>query len=154
AMWATTVEVASVKNGDSEASFGLDVSFTPERYLKRPVLDGDGQPTGFSTEDAPGKVSGYRFMSFFLAPSQANFDGFDAVVDQHWLRTDPSPDAAALRTATDQANGAWRILHRVTYVSRVPPTLQPSPSASASTKLAPPANLESNTVVVRMIERL
>ena len=38
-------------------------------------------------------------------------------------------------------------------MSRVPPPLQPMPSETVATRLAPPANLESNTVVVRMIEQ-
>jgi hypothetical protein len=153
-LFANTVEITSVKNAQSSSAFGIEVAFAPDRYLKRPLLDGQGAPTGFTEQDAPGKVDGYRFMSFFVAPSRDNFDRFGQVIDQNWLRNSPAPDAAALRTATDQANGAWRILHRVTYVSRVPPVLQPTPSETVSTQPAPPANLSSNTVIVRMIERL
>ena len=148
-----TLEVESIKQKDSSSSYGLDVAFSPERFLKRPVLDGQGEPLGYTADDAPGKVDGYRFMSFALPPSERNFESFQTVVDRQWLTQSADPGAAALRTATGEANGAWRVLHRVTYVSRVPPPLQPTPAETAPEDLEPPANLESNTVLTRLVER-
>ncbi|WP_246136696.1 LamG domain-containing protein [Leekyejoonella antrihumi] len=154
ALFASSVEVMSVRDKDSESSFGLDVDFDPDRYLKRPVLGADGQPTGYTEDDAPGKVTGYRFMSFFLPPSEDNFSTFNqTVIDQNWLANSADPAAAALRTATVQTNGAWRVLHRVTYVSRVPPPLQPTTTDTTAPPVVPPANLASNVVITRLVEQ-
>jgi hypothetical protein len=149
-----SVEVVSIREKDSESGFGLSAAFTPDRYLKRPVLDENGQPVGYTDDDAPGKVTGYRFMSFFLPPSEQNFADFNAlVVDRNWLNNSADPNAAALRAATVQANGSWRVLHRTTYVSRVPPTLQPATADTAAPPVVPPAGPAGNTVLTRLIER-
>lgn len=152
ALWNTSLEIVSIKKKESEISFGLDVEFSPEFYLKRPIVE-DGVPIGYTEEDAPGKVDGYRFMSYFLAPSEQNFLEFQRVVDQNWLNNSSDPGAAALLTATSAANGAWRVLHRVTYVSRVPPPLQPAPSETTPPPVTPPANLDSNSVIVQLVEK-
>jgi large repetitive protein len=153
ALFSGSVEVVSVRSKESESGFGLEVDFTPDRYLKRPVLDSDGQPVGYTEDNAPGKVTGYRFMSFFVPPSEHNFDLFNAqVIDKNWLNNSADPNAAALRTATVQTNGAWRVLHRVTFVSRVPPPLQPASTDTTAPPVVPPANLASNTLITRMIE--
>ena len=150
-LWSTSLEVTSIKRSESESSFGLDVEYEPDRFLKRPVLDNAGTPVGYTEDNAPGKVNGYRFLSFFIAPSQDNFLEFQRVVDQNWLQNSSDPNAAALLTATSAANGAWRVLHRVTYVSRVPPPLQPSPAQTLPEPITPPANLASNTIIVRLV---
>jgi len=153
ALFGSSVEVVSIRNSESETGFGLDVDFETDRYLKRPVMDGDGQPVGYTEQDAPGKVTGYRFSSFFVPSSERNFDTFSrGVIDQNWLHNSQDPGAAALRTATTSANGAWRVLHRVTYVSRVPPPLQPAPAATGAPAVTPPANEASNTVLTKLIE--
>jgi hypothetical protein len=118
------------------------------------VLDALGTPIGYTEDNAPGKVAGYRFMSFFLPPAEANFDTFvTRVIDKNWLNNSESPDAAALRTATASTNGAWRVLHRVTYVNRVPPPLQPASTDTAPPPVTPPENLAGNTIITRLIER-
>jgi hypothetical protein len=153
ALFSTSLEVMSLKSKESEAGFGLECEFEPDRYLKRPVLDADGTPVGYTEDDAPGKVAGYRFMSFFLPPAEANFTTFmTRVIDANWLNNSESADAAALRDATAATNGAWRVLHRVTYVNRVPPPLQPSATDTAAPPVVPPANLPANTVITRLIE--
>lgn len=151
ALLASTLERSSVKRKESETSFGVDVEFLPDRYLKQPLVVEDA-PAGYSEDDAPGKVAGYRFMSFFLAPSTSNFDAFwTEVVDQNWLQSSADPAAAALLTATVQSNGAWRILHRVTYVSRVPPRLQTATADTVAPAVLTPANLADNAVLTRTI---
>lgn len=80
----------------------------------------------YGAPPCPGKVRGYRYMSMYLAADKDNFDalfaeGEDQLIDPQWLASD-DPDAVALRQAKQQKNAAWRVLHRVTYVSRVPPT--------------------------------
>jgi large repetitive protein len=153
ALFGSSVEVVSVRSKESETGFGLDIDFETDRYLKRPVLDNDGQPVGYTEDDAPGKVSGYRFSSFFIPSSERNFDTFNhLVIDKNWLTNSEDPGAAALRTATTTTNGAWRVLHRVTYVSRVPPPLQPTPASTDAPALVPPANEASNTVLTRLVE--
>jgi hypothetical protein len=154
ATFGTSVEVVSVREKESESGFSLELEFEPERFLKAPVLDADGQPTGFAEQEAPGKVTGYRFMSFLIPQNATNFSAFATeVVDQNWLHNSANPDAAALRTATAQANGVWRVLHRTTYVSRVAPPLQPAPAESTAPPITEPAGLEGNTLLVRLVEK-
>ncbi|MBB5866794.1 hypothetical protein F4553_000173 [Allocatelliglobosispora scoriae] len=154
ALNGSSVEVVSVKSHDSESGFGLDVQLAVERYLKRPLLDEQGKPVGYTRENAPGKVAGYRFLSILTPPTVQNFDTFrQQVIDQNWLHNSPDSGAAALRTATTQANGAWRVLHRVTYVNRVPAPLQPVPTETTATELVRPADLAGNIVVTQLVER-
>jgi hypothetical protein len=66
-------------------------------------------------------------MTFYLAPKKSNFETFwSKVVDPNWLNRQGAyvgtddPDAFALRQAKANPNAVWRVLHRVTYVNRVP----------------------------------
>jgi hypothetical protein len=154
ALASSSIEVMSMRNKESESGFGLEVEFAPDRYLKRPIVDSNGQPGGYTENDAPGKVTGYRFMSFFVPPSENNFEKFTSqVIDQNWLQNSGDANAAALRTATVQTNGAWRVLHRVTYVSRVPASLQPATADTTPPPVVPPANLTGNTLITALIEK-
>jgi hypothetical protein len=86
----------------------------------------------FASPPCPGKVRGYRFMSFYLAPNKNNFNAFfaqgdDQIVDPEWLAS-TDPDAVALRQAAHVKNEVWRVMHRVTYVNRVPPSPQDLPA--------------------------
>lgn len=65
-------------------------------------------------------MTDYRFMTFYLESSADNMRiFFNQVVDATWLASD-DPDAIALRSCSNRDTGlSWRILHRVTYVSRV-----------------------------------
>lgn len=79
----------------------------------------------YSAPPCPGKVRGFRYMSLFLATDKSNFDalfaeGEDQIIDPDWLASD-DPDAIALQQASNHKNAAWRLMHRVTYVNRVPP---------------------------------
>ena len=154
ATFGTSIEVVSVRSKESETGFGLEVEFDPERCLKELVLDGSGQPVGFGVKDVPGKVTGYRFMTFWIPQNATNFDTFSTrVIDRNWLANSAHPDAAALRTATAQTNGVWRVLHRTTYVSRVAPDLQPAPAESTPEPVTEPAGLAGNTLLVRLVEK-
>lgn len=154
ALFSSTLEVSAMKSSESDQSYGLGVELRPEWFLRRPVLDEQGQPAGYAPGDAPGKVNAYRFMSFFLAPSEDNHEAFfNKVVDRHWLLLSSNPNAAALRQATASANGAWRVLHRVTYVSRVPQQFMPVPAETFAPAVTPPANLANNTLITRLVER-
>eukprot|EP01012_Entosiphon_sulcatum_P013111 TRINITY_DN18372_c0_g1_i1.p3 TRINITY_DN18372_c0_g1~~TRINITY_DN18372_c0_g1_i1.p3 ORF type:complete len:172 (+),score=41.08 TRINITY_DN18372_c0_g1_i1:491-1006(+) len=90
----------------------------------KPVFTGDSKPVW-----QPGKVDAYRFNTFYLEPSCANFeDFFGKVVDPLWL-TSADPNAIALRQANqaERKPPCWRVFHRVTFVSRIlPPVANPS----------------------------
>ena len=49
-------------------------------------------------------------------------------------------------------NGAWRVLYRVTYVERVPPSFETSKIVNVAPDITPPANLANNTVITRLVE--
>ncbi len=87
-------------------------------------LDGDPDRLAgeYSSQLCPGKVDAYRFMTFYLAPDTEYFDRFfDEVVDKTWLNGPGyNPNARALAEARGRPNQVWRVMHRVTYVSRVP----------------------------------
>ncbi len=147
------------RSKEARSSFGLEVNLslpTSPRYMYAGV-DQRSLKTGLLR---PGTVDAYRFMSFYLEPSGKNFtDLFTQVIDPIWLDQSPDPYALALR----QARGAvslddpqslrpcWRIMHRVTYVSRVLPDFQPEapPSLARAMRVA---GLESNHMLIKKFE--
>jgi hypothetical protein len=105
-------------------------------------------------EPVPGKVDAYRFMTFFLANRPANASAlFGSVIDQRWLRTSQDPSAAALRQAEALAAGTapWRVLHRVTYVSRIPPRFQAVPPLTDRGALPEAPNQAQNAVFLALV---
>src|SRR5262249_54605517 len=101
----------------------------------------------------PGKVDAYRYMTFYLSPKSDYHDlFFNQVVDPIWLAQSNDPSAAALRQARQDAKrpAAWRILHRVTYVSRVlgPLATQPAPLDQALQAL----DIQSNYELIKTLE--
>ncbi|WTW93417.1 LamG domain-containing protein [Streptomycetaceae bacterium NBC_01309] len=117
------------KSADASRTFSLDVVANPGRDLQKrdgdtPVFDAAHKPVLL-----PGRVDAYRFMSFYLDTSTDNFeDFFGKVVDPDWLETSNHPHAKELARArqTDRKPPCWRIMHRVTYVSRILDTTSPS----------------------------
>jgi hypothetical protein len=127
---------ASVSKSRNEGrSFGLVVELPGvESFLERYVITDPARPTlgVFSGEPAPGKVVQYRFKTFYLAPDKDAFDRFfRTVVDPDWLASSTTREAAALREARSQRNEVWRVLHRVTFVDRVPPRFDSTPDLDA-----------------------
>jgi hypothetical protein len=117
------IETSLTKTKSEGRDFGLSVDVACDDLLE--VYTGNPQQT-YSGEAAPGKVNGYRFKSFYLVPDKEHFSTFwDTVVDPDWLEDDDN-DARALRQAKGNLNHVWRVFHRVTYVSRVPPKDQKS----------------------------
>ncbi|MFI1584498.1 LamG-like jellyroll fold domain-containing protein [Embleya sp. NPDC020630] len=120
----------SKTKGDS-LTFRLDVSADPGRILQKqengkPVFDIDGKPVL-----VPGRVDAYRFITFYLDSSADNFEDFyGKVVDPDWLDRDTGAAARALRQTrqSDRKPPCWRVLHRVTFVSRVHDTTTATPS--------------------------
>lgn len=134
AMAGFQIRYSEAKTLESQKSFNIHVDVNPERDIyqrdlenpDRIVYDRSGEP-----KKQPGKVDAYRFMTFYLEPSQQNFQRFyNSVVDPVWLAQSNDPSAIALREArtVSKEPPCWRIFHRVTYVSRVLPEI-PSPSA-------------------------
>ncbi|WP_051836431.1 LamG domain-containing protein [Streptomyces sp. NRRL WC-3742] len=150
-----SLSLTKARTKDSTRTFGLDVQCAPNGDLQRrdkdgkAVYDAAGKPVL-----VPGKVDAYRFLTFYLGETSANFDDFyNKVVDPTWLSNSDAPDAAALRQ-TRQSSAkppCWRVLHRVTYVSRV---LAPIPPAGAPPleKAMRAENIDSNYELIRRLE--
>jgi hypothetical protein len=142
------------KTKESKSSFGLEVNVTiptSPRY-KYGGVDGRSLAKGLIK---PGIVDAYRFMSFYLEPKGTNFtDLFTQVIDPIWLDESPDPYAQALRQARGniaKAKPCWRIMHRVTYVSRILPEFQPEAPPSLE-KLMRVSGFESNYMLIKRFE--
>jgi hypothetical protein len=132
-MFGSRLVTKAMKSRRDATSFGIHVNMPGEGFLNKRTaalpqgFPEPGQyPVAYDPDACPGKVNQYRFMSFYLAPRKKNFDDFRKIVDEAWLdRTKAyagsyDPDAFALKQALANPNLAWRVLHRVTYVNRVP----------------------------------
>ena len=146
AMFGGHLDLSVTKTMDSERSFEVDVTAEGEQDIT--TVDGSGTHV-----KAPGKVDAYRWLTFYLSPRTDNHDAFfNQVVDPIWLEQSTDPAAAALRQARQDSKrpAAWRILHRVTYVSRVLAPVgtdqQPLEQALASLDIA------SNYELIRTLE--
>ncbi|MHA6757059.1 LamG-like jellyroll fold domain-containing protein [Streptacidiphilus sp. PAMC 29251] len=130
--YGTGYSVTRSKSKDATRTFSLDVTCTPGRQLQKH----DGDTPLFDAQDrpvlVPGRVDAYRFMSIYLDTTTDNFEDFyGKVIDPEWLDRGKDPGALALQGArqSDRKPPCWRILHRVTFVSRVQdttPTTTPS----------------------------
>lgn len=155
AMLGGSWTMTATKSAASSNAFSLVCSVSPTSFLAAPIMstgpEGQLKFDGYSDTAAPGKVDGYRYMSFLLAPSTANFTALNSIIDQNWLNNSTSAAAAAMREAVAAENGTWRILYRTTYVSRVPAPFQPVKDDTNAPNITPPANLASNYWLVRTI---
>lgn len=143
--WTITVK----KTKTESKSFSLDISANPDGLLRRYQKDGKSL---YSEKNVPGKVDTYRFFSFYLSPEEEHFDHFfSRVVDKQWLKLSDDPRAAALREAQSNPNPPWRILHRVTFVSRIPPEFQVFPLDTQAPDTSVPPNLVVNALLLRMV---
>ena len=129
ALFGGHIHSSVTKSKEEGGSFGLEVKVDAEGFLGGKYDEAQESYSG----DVPGKVTAYRFKTFYLAPDKRSFDAFfEQVVDQNWLMTSDAPEAAALRLARGNENLAWRVLHRVTFVSRVPPGYDALPTVEAA----------------------
>jgi hypothetical protein len=128
---------------DSDRSFSIDITLDVPGDLQAFERSTDGKQLlrkfdGETAISLPGKVDAYRFMTFYLHASAENTEHFfNKVVDPVWLENSMTPAARALeKAAQDLANRpqAWRIMHRVTFVSRVLET--PDPGAPTTLETA------------------
>lgn len=123
AMYNFQYNLSLTKEKTSETSFALDVDFPPAVDIRV-----RNETTGKLVK-RPGAVDAYRWMSFWLEESvEATDVFFSQVIDPQWLQESAEPNAALLRSlqqsirseAATARTKAWRVLHRCTYVSRVP----------------------------------
>ncbi|MGI5528174.1 LamG-like jellyroll fold domain-containing protein [Streptomyces syringium] len=140
---------------EATRSFGLNVTCSPSGNVqqydagRKPVFDADGKPV-----NAPGKVDAYRFLSFYLGEDTEHFDTFfHKVVDPAWLESGTDPNAAALRQArqSDRKPPCWRVMHRVTFVSRLLPPVAAAEAAPLERAMRQ-LDVESNYELVRRLD--
>jgi hypothetical protein len=136
-----------MKSRSASAAFSLDASVICDGYLN--FWNGQSYDSG----SAPGKVDAYRFMSAYLAPSLQNTtDFFSTVVDPQWLANASEDYAVALRQAQSTPNPAWRLLHRVTYVRRVPPVYEIDAVQTPVPDVVAPANVADNMQLIELVQ--
>ncbi|MEV4502390.1 LamG-like jellyroll fold domain-containing protein [Streptomyces klenkii] len=149
------MSVTRARGKEATRSFGLNVTCSPSGNVqqydagRKPVFDADGKPV-----NAPGKVDAYRFLSFYLGEDTEHFDTFfHKVVDPAWLENGADPNAAALRQArqSDRKPPCWRVMHRVTFVSRLLPPAAAA-GAPALERAMRQLDVESNYELVRRLD--
>lgn len=147
------VSVTVDKSDKKSRSISLDVSVSGESYLK-PFDSEKDSPYGgkgvVSNDAVPGKVQAYRFMSFYLPPNKNNASTFRSVVEPSWRALSNDPTARAIREM-DTSVPVWRVLHRVTYVSRIPPPVASRPNEIGALEIAEPVNLEGNADLIALV---
>ncbi|RSM52236.1 hypothetical protein DMH03_40885 [Amycolatopsis sp. WAC 01376] len=148
ALFGGHVKVQVGKSENESRGFSLAVTCPGD-----PMLQGYHAGTGYTPDYCPGKVDAYRFMSIYLPPSADNGDTFhDQVIDKEWLASSSDPDAVALRNVQLTGQGAWRLLHRVTYVSRVPPRFDTNPDQTVAHEPAQVIDLADNPLLIELVE--
>lgn len=128
ALISAHANLTQTKEESSESSFELQTELPPAVDLRRDV---NGKWV-----KRPGAVDAYRWMSFWLEESVEGTDAFfRQVVDPQWLTDAQEPNAKLLlqlRDTLDKQSGnartkAWRVLHRCTYINRVPEPIAAKP---------------------------
>jgi hypothetical protein len=154
AMLGGSVNLTKTKTKESENAFRIDVEADVPGDLQaydedlNRIYDSDGNPV-----IVPGKVDAYRFMTFYLEPRNDNFDAFfNTVVDPIWLQGS-HPNALAMKQAQQASKKppCWRVMHRVTFVSRILPEI-PDPTAPPLEKNMKAANIESNWQLIKKLD--
>jgi len=163
ALFGGHVEHIRTKEKDTEKSFSLEVEADPESDLQL-YINTDAEKAKYSRINEgggaydqqgnpvmrPGKVDAYRFMTFFLESEKRNFEDFvNKVVDPIWLSQSTTPNARALRQATAVDGGCWRIMHRVTFVSRI---FEEFEKSSALEKAVKKLDINSNYELIKTLE--
>ncbi|MFG2298548.1 LamG-like jellyroll fold domain-containing protein [Streptomyces sp. NPDC048603] len=141
------------KAKESTRTFGLNVLVDTPGDMQKYDKDGNPEYKDGNAVEVPGRVDAYRFMTFYLDSDKANFEDFyGKVVDKQWLEG-ADPNAAALRQAqqSEAKPPCWRILHRVTFVSRKLPPVAPV-GATKLEKAMRGADVASNYELVRRLE--
>ena len=150
-----SLNITKTKSKEASKSFSIDMSIRPSGDMQYyepasgdPVYE-NGQP-----KLVTGRVDAYRFMTFYLDSSKENFeDLFSKVVDPIWLEQSSHPNAVAMRQANqaEKKPGCWRLMHRVTFVSRILPEFA-DPTAAPLESAMKAENIESNYELIKMLE--
>jgi len=114
------------KHHESSKGFELDVRLGVEDFLHGYLPHGGDMANmdskkSWTEAPLPGKVSRYQFMSFYLAPSEENFQHFVNTV----VKRDSDSPLRWLSSIENLKNPVWRIMHRVTHVDRLEKDQQP-----------------------------
>ncbi len=160
AMFGGHINLTVTKSEESENTFGVNVELSGvERnvYFRTPegeiVMD-NSDPNNPKPKKWPGKVNAYRFMTFYLEPKPENFDAFfNKVVDPIWIAQSDDPNAAALREAQQSGKKppCWRVMHRVTFVSRILPDFS-DPTAPPLESALRALDIDSNYELIKLLE--
>ncbi|SHG35866.1 LamG domain-containing protein [Dysgonomonas macrotermitis] len=148
----THFSVTVEKQKEQGSALNLEINADPEGFLNKYL--GDSDPLRYYTsKPEPGKVDTYRFMTFYLSPNEDNFTHFfEKVVDPLWLNTSNDSRAILLREAKSNFNPTWKVMHRVTFVSRIPPEYQSFPLESQAVDTNPPVNLLENIFILDLVK--
>ncbi|KAL3295215.1 Concanavalin A-like lectin/glucanases superfamily protein [Colletotrichum asianum] len=159
AMFSAHFNFVTTKDKSSEEGFELATELPPSVDIR---YQDKGSGKYFKT---PGAVDAYRWMSFWLEPSvEATDTFFEHVLNHVWLEESPEPNAQLLRTLREGLKNetgnartkAWRVLHRCTYVSRIPEKIESRPRDAMSTKEQKPstllADIGSNWLLIQKLE--
>ncbi len=153
------LHLTTQKSQASERTLGVAVEFDMERNINIQSQEQAqlvGKPGPFDAAGnpirCPGKVDAYRLMTFYLQPDKEHFEDFiNKVVDPIWLNESSEPNAVALRQARGTDAVPWRVLHRVTYISRVLPEIGTA-GVTHVDEILQAANFSSNYELIRQIE--
>ncbi|WP_406401958.1 LamG-like jellyroll fold domain-containing protein [Streptomyces uncialis] len=132
----------------------LEVICKPGRDLQKYKADGTPEYQNSKPVLVPGKVDAYRFMTFYLGQDTTHFDDFyRKVIDPIWLANSNDANANALRQAqqSDSKPPCWRILHRVTFISRVLPPIPANAPPSLAKDLRA-LDVQSNYELIRRLD--
>jgi hypothetical protein len=165
AMFGGRLNVQATKSVQSETSFSVEVNVDEvERdvFLRDEageVLFDLSNPLTPKALRHPGKVDAYRFMTFYLEPQTDHFDHFfNQVVDPIWLEQSTDTNALALRGLRDANQGSstkppcWRIFHRVTFVSRVLPSIGSTKPLPALESTLRELSIDSNFELIKRLD--
>ncbi|MFD9737696.1 LamG-like jellyroll fold domain-containing protein [Umezawaea sp. NPDC059074] len=150
-MFGQEIKVQVAKKETDSYLLNLAVTNNCDPMLQSYDARANGGAGAYTDEPCPGKVDAYRFMSFYLPPSADHGAAFlTDVVDQEWLRFSSEPNAVALRNLRG-GSVPWRVLHRVTYVSRVPPTFDTNPAQTVAPTPELTIDVEDNALLVALV---
>jgi hypothetical protein len=160
AMFGAHQHLSVNKSRESSTAFQVNASLDNverdiyQRDASNIVLLDTTDPKRAKPLKTPYKVDAYRFMTFYLEPNSDHFDlFFNRIVDPIWLAQSDDPAAAALREARDEGKkpACWRMMHRVTYVSRVLPRFDDSAPPSLE-KTLQALDIDSNYELIKQLE--
>lgn len=162
ALFGGHLNLTVTKSSESQTAFGVNVELDVERDIMQRDRDGNlvldrSNPLQPEPKKQPGKVDAYRFMTFYLEPKTNHFEEFfNQVVDPIWLAQSNDPSAIALRQANQVTAKpeCWRVMHRVTYVSRVLEEVPSSPNLSPFEKILAAIDVSSNYELIRRLDPL